>query len=410
MKSDKERKQDEAAVSKLLNDITTGGLRRKRGAADDLDVSDEEDAIARRREVKRREFARMRRELLKDEAVGKIAEDKKKQAFLKSIEDRDAAEDEDIAFGEVEQTEEDTQRQTRSAEETSSQTSISVIDDQPQRKRPLEPSTTDVINRHHRRTTNQIGTVQRKPSSLAEIREQVSFLIDEPNSQSGTHDPDSSEDDAQEPEAYFNLNRHLHPADEENEDPDEGLADFIVDDSRLIFKKPQLPTARAPATERSTKPNVVDRLSLLRQSSSTSSSTSISTSSHSHSGSKLAFFTSKSSADSPSSLFKVPALLRRATTNSSYNSDTGGNVSATGVTERGTVENEKEIIRKAQGGRRSAINYYAKGRVEEREKVREGRVAKSTKAKNLKSVGMGKGKGKGKAGFLGGLFGESSWG
>ena len=404
MKSDKERKQDEAAVSKLLKDITTGGLRRKRGAADDLDVSDEEDAIARRREIKRREFARMRRELLKDEAVGKIAEDKKKQAFLKSIEDRDAAEDEDIAFGEVEQTEEYTQPQTRSAKETTSQTNISAIDDQSQRKRPLEPSAADVMNRlapSHRRTTNQISSVQRKPSTLAEIREQVSFLIDEPNSQTGTPDPDSSEDDAQEPEAYVNLNRHLHPADEENEDPDEGLADFIVDDERPAFKKPHLPTARAPATERRTKPNVVDRLSLLRQSSSTSSSTS--TSSHTHTGSKLAFFTSKSSADNPSSLLKVPALLRRATTNSSFNSDTGSNVSATGATERGAVENEKEMIRKAQGGRRSAINYYAKGRVEEREKVREGRVAKSTKVKNLKSVGKGKG------GFLGGLFGKSSW-
>ncbi len=72
------------------------------------------------------------------------------------------------------------------------------------------------------------------------------------------------------------------------------------------------------------------------------------------------------------------------------------------------MENEKEMIRKAQGGRRSAINYYAKGRVEEREKVREGRVAKSVdKVRSLK--GGGKGNGKGKAGFLGGLFGESSW-
>ncbi len=410
MESDKERQQDEAAVSKLLKDITTGGLRRKRGAADDLDLSDEEDAIARRREVKRREFARMRRELLKDEAVGKIAEDKKKQAFLKSIEDRDAVEDEEIAFSEVKQTEEDMQSQTRSAEETTSQTDVTVVDDQMQRRRPLEPSTADVINRQaplHRRTSNKIGTVRRKPSTLAEIREHVSFLIDEPNSQQGTPDPDCSEDDDQGPEAYVNLNRHLRQADEENEDPDEGLADFIVDDERPAFKKPHLPAARPPATERRTKANVIDRLSLLRQSSSTSSSTT--TSSHTHTGSKLAFFTSRSSADNASSsLFKVPALLRRATTNSSFHSESRSTVSATGVTERGAVENEKEMIRKAQGGRRSAINYYAKGRVEEREKVREGRVAKSVdKVRNLK--GGGKGRGKGKAGFLGGLFGESSW-
>ncbi len=408
MESDKERKQDEAAVSKLLKDITTGGLRRKRGAADDLDVSDEEDAIARRREVKRREFARMRRELLKDEAVGKIAEDKKKQAFLESIEDRDAIEDEEIPFTEVEQTE-DMQSQTRSAEETTSQTDFPVVDDQLQRRRPLETSTADFINRRappHRPTSNKIGSVRRKPSTLAEIREHVSFLIDEANSQQGTPDLDGSEDDEQEAEAYVNLDRHLRQADEENEDPDEGLADFIVDDERPAFKKPQFPTARPQATERRTKANVVDRLSLLRQSASTSSATT--SSGHTHTGSKLAFFTSRSSADNPSSLFKVPALLRRATTNSSFHSESGSKASATCVTERGAVENEKEMIRRAQGGRRSAINYYAKGRVEEREKVREGRVAKSAdnKVKSLKGAGKERGK---KAGFLGGLFGESSW-
>jgi hypothetical protein len=49
----------------------------------------------------------MRRELLKDEAVGKIAEDEKKQAFLKSIEDCDKVEDEDLAFQEQETMEED---------------------------------------------------------------------------------------------------------------------------------------------------------------------------------------------------------------------------------------------------------------------------------------------------------------
>ena len=39
--ADRERKDVEAAVSKLLKDITTGALRRKRGANDDLDLSDE---------------------------------------------------------------------------------------------------------------------------------------------------------------------------------------------------------------------------------------------------------------------------------------------------------------------------------------------------------------------------------
>lgn len=379
-----------------MKDITTGALRRKRGAGEELDLSDEEDANTRRREVKRREFARMRRELLKDEAVGKIADDQKKQAFLKSIEDRDEAEDEDIGFNDEEQAKEDSQSQSQP--ETNTQTETFPTENRPIRKQPLEPSTADILNRPPptlRRMGVKSGTYGCRPSTLAEIREQVSFLIEEPDSQQGTPNHHSSDDEALEPEAYVNLDRHLRHADDENVDADEGLADFIVDDERPAFKKPQLPTERAPANERRTKANVVDRLSLLRQASSSSASSS-------HSGSKLAFFSVKAS-DTPSSLFKVSSLLRRTTTNSSFSSDSGASVSATGVTERGAAEQEKEMIRKAQGGKRSAINYYAKGRVEEREKVRQGRVMKSSAAR--KTVGKGK-----KGGFLGGLFGGAgSW-
>jgi mediator of replication checkpoint protein 1 len=387
----------------LLKDITTGALRRKRGAADDLDLSDEEDANARRREAKRREFARMRRELLKDEAVGKIAEDKKKQAFLKSIEDREEAEDEDEAFHEEEENG-DSQSQPQHADEMANQAEISTSENRLQRKRPLEPSAADITNRLPpalRRNGNKSSSVHRKPSNLAEIREHLSFLIEETDSQNRTPDTFSSDDEeGQEPEAYVNLNRHLHQADDEHEDGDEGLADFIVDDERPAFKKPELPTTRAPANERRTKPNVIDRLSLLRQS---SSSSSLTTSTSHAGGSKLAFFSSKSSSNLFT--FKVPSLLRRATTTSSVNSESGASrTSATGVTvtERGAVEHEKEMIRKAQGGKRSAINYYAKGRVEEREKerVRLGRVGKSKKTTAKR----------GKGGFLGGLFGTGgSW-
>ncbi len=358
----------------------------------------------------------MRRELLKDEAVGKIAEDKKKQAFLQSIEDREEAEDEDTAFPEEEEAEKDSQSQPVYAGNVSSQTERSMLSEGLQRRRPLEPSAADITNRPlpaQRRNSDKTSSVHRKPSNLAEIREHLSFLIEENDSQNKTVDTFSSDDEAQEPEAYVNLNRHLHQADDENEVGDEGLADFIVDDERPAFKKPELPTTRAPANERRTKPNVVDRLQLLRQSSSSSSSL---TANPSHNGgSKLAFF-SRSSADNPSS-FNPPSLLRRATTTSSLHStssSTSGrtSTSATGVTvtERGAVEHEKEMIRKAQGGRRSAINYYAKGRVEERERVRLGRVGKGGesvgKSMGKKTARRGKGTGKGKEGFLSGLFGR----
>ena len=69
----KERIADEKQVERLYRDITNGGLRRKRGADIDLfDSDDEEEAASRRRAVKQREFARMRKELLKDEKLGKL--------------------------------------------------------------------------------------------------------------------------------------------------------------------------------------------------------------------------------------------------------------------------------------------------------------------------------------------------
>ena len=204
-RSDKERKQDEAAVSKLLKDITTGALRRKRGAADDLDLSDEEDANTRRREAKRRDFARMRRELLKDEAVGKIAEDKKKQAFLKSIEDRKEAEDEDDdeAFREDEDID-DSQSQPQNAGDTTGRAENSTSDRALHQKRPLEPSAADVTNRllpaqRWAVTGQKSSSVHRKPSNLAEIREHLSFLIEETDSQNQSPATLSSDDEAQEP-------------------------------------------------------------------------------------------------------------------------------------------------------------------------------------------------------------------
>lgn len=347
----------------------------------------------------------MRRELLKDEAVGKIAEDKKKQAFLKSIEDREELEDDDTLFCEEEDTE-DSQSQPPGAEITD-QGEDSTSNYQLSRKRPLEPSPADITNRPPpalRRTGNKDSSVSRKPSNLAEIREQLSLLIEETDFENNTGDILSSDDEAQEPSAYVDLDRHLHPADDEsqNEDADEGLADFIVDDERPSFKKPQPAIPRAPATERRTKANVIDRLHLLRQSSSASSRPITS-------GSKLAFFSNNRTSSSTSS-FNVPTLLRRATSNSSFNSRSTSAASATGVTERGAVEQEKEMVRRAQGGKRSAINYYAKGRVEERERVRQDRVAGNMGCGKGMGKGAAKGKAKGKGGFLGEMFGRGgSW-
>ena len=406
--ADRERKNDEAAVSKLLKDITTGALRRKRGANDDLDLSDEEDAVARRREAKRREFAKMRRELLKDEAVGKIAEDKKKEAFLKSIEDREAVSDDDD-FDQPETPLDESQSQSQQPAQAEAKETQDA-DARDKQKRPLEPSSDSQLNRlpsSLRRTPHN-----QKPATLAEIRESVSFLIEEPDSHANTVDLGLS-DSEDEPEAYVDLDRHFKTAEaDENAalDDEEGdLDDFIVDDDGLardaksdsqdsIFKKPSLPsqTSRPNFTDRRTRPNVVNRLSLLRQSSSTSSNSS---------STKLAFY-STTTANTSSTNFKVPSLLRRATSNSSVSSlsSSSENVSATGVTsrtERGHVSEEKEFIRKGTGGRRNAVNYRPTVK-EERMSARAG-VQKAQMKKSAKGAAD-------KGGFLGGLFRGDSWG
>lgn len=403
--ADRERERDEKEVSKLLKDITTGALRRKRGVGDDLDLSDEEDAAARRREAKRREFARMRRELLKDEAVGKIAEDKRKEAFLRSIEDREAGEDDDDLDEAEESAESQSQSQNQGAETV---TIDSQSDSRLKRsgQHPLNVTSDSKLNSITTSSRRSNPQLNRKPATLAEIRESVSFLVEEPDSQAAMVDLGLS-DSEDEPEAYVNLDRHFKEAEaDENamDEEEEDLGDFIVDDDSHhqteqddgVFKKPKLPVQeRAPFTQRRTKNvDVVDRLSLLRQASSSASSTGSNTST----STKMAFFSSKTSGG----LSGVPSLLRRATTNSSLGSMSGREtVSATGVvtnrTERGSVSEEKEFVRKGNGGRRNAVNYQG-----ERKTLREEKM--SARAGIIKTSKPKKGQG-----FLGGLFRGDSW-
>jgi mediator of replication checkpoint protein 1 len=72
--ADKERADDEKRIDKLYKDVTTGMLRRKRGADLD-DLSDSDDEAEERRRRKQREFAKMRKALLEDENIGKIGKD-----------------------------------------------------------------------------------------------------------------------------------------------------------------------------------------------------------------------------------------------------------------------------------------------------------------------------------------------
>ncbi|MCJ1398712.1 hypothetical protein MMC11_001913 [Xylographa trunciseda] len=301
--ADKERASDAKAVEKLFKDINNGGLRRKRGT--EFDLSDSDDDIEARRRIKRREFAKMRKALLENENVGKIAEDPKKLAFLRAIEDRE--DDEDVGF--LEQAEESSQVVLESQENIDPQAKNSLSEPlNLKRKRPLQESVSDSANRPPPQARRVLKI--KKPSTLAEIRESVSFLIEEPQGAADISRSDSSE---------------------EEEDGGEGGTENVQPPGREPF-----------ANRRRTAAPVIDRLSLKRAESAASSSTTT----------RLAF--QDPNAVSASG-FKVPSLLRRATTQVT---DTHGITTA--VTERAAGGGEKGDFVRRGGTKRSSINYHAR--------------------------------------------------
>ncbi|KAL9002050.1 MAG: hypothetical protein Q9188_005007, partial [Gyalolechia gomerana] len=284
--ADKERASDEKAVDKLFKDINNGMLRRKRGA--EFDLSDSEDDAEARRRRKRKEFAKMRKALLENENVGKIAEDPKKMAFLRAIEDRE--DDEDLDF--LEQVEESSQQVIDiNSQETPDPQSQSHTESSDtalgKRRRPLAESAPDAINRPPAVARRTAATS--KPSSLAEIRASVSFLIEEPDA-APTAPPFSS------PMASDN------EGDENNEI--ELLQISTTKNTTKDTNNNNNPFTTHP--RRTTNP-VIDRLSLKRNSTSSTSSTS----------NNLFFQSPSTTTNFTSSNFTAPSLLRRATTSSS---------------------------------------------------------------------------------------------
>ncbi len=308
LSSDKERATDEKAVEKLFKDINNGLLRRKRGA--EFDLSDSEDDAEARQRAKRREFAKMRKALLENENVGKIAEDPKKLAFLRAIEDRD--DDENLTF--LEMPEDSSQQQLPDTQEMlNSQIDPLLPDSQPgKRKRPLQETTANRPPPAARRTR----TAQ-KPSTLAEIRESVSFLIEDPEALS------------------------LHPLDSSDIDED-------------VSNPPTTTDPFAPHPRRNTAP-IIDRISLKRASSSTSSATTTT---------RLAF-----QAPTTTPTFAVPSLLRRATSTHT-SEDKHGISTATATTERAADGGEKGAVVRRGGGKKSSVVGFA--REVERRRVVEG--------------------------------------
>jgi len=309
-----------------MRDITTGALRRRRGGADDdLDLDDSDDERLARRREKQREFAKMRRALLADDKIGELAENPKKAAFFKAIEDRDAEDDIELDF--LEETDGGSQGESQ---DVASQGPADSAQDSKKRKRPLEPTAEDATNRpppNLRRTP--ASAMSKKPATLAEIRETLSFLTETPEYDS-FHEDASVEDDEAEAEGDSNISG-----------AEEAYSDDGASQSRDGFAVPTNP--------RRTRGPVVDRLALLRQASSNSASTS----SGSANG-KMAFHSGGNS-DGPIG-FRPPPLLRRVAEGST--SSKSSTSSANRVTKPG-----------ASGPKRGgAVNSYTAAREHEREK------------------------------------------
>ena len=344
-------------------------MRRKRGAGadfDDLDDSDD-DAEARQRR-KRREFARMRKALLDgDSNVIKIAEDPRKLAFLKAIEDRDD-------FGEDTGFLDSTPKEDGEEEEIQDMVPDSQAENKPptmalKRKR-AEPRGEQMLPpaKKSNSSTNAIAnrrthaSIARKPATLAEIRASVSFLIEEPHGLNESVGP-----------SIFDASSDI-----EMEDTGAGDTEDVLPGAEPPQSIPQHKNPRRTGP-RTTTPAFIDRLSLKRQESSKETSTS---------DGRLAFVDPRSASNA---IFKAPSLLRKATSSfSAFSGQDEHGISTNTNARKAAVEAEvKGRGVSGAGSKKSSVNWYA--REAERKKALEKKIGKnkgaSSRASSVKKGG-----------------------
>lgn len=372
----RQRVAEEEATKKLYKDITTGGLRRRQREAWDLD-EDEDDYIARRRQMRLREETRKRKLLLQDENVKDWAEKGKhtkgKDAFLKAIADDDEREAEDAIDLDEEEGADD-----------STQQSQPEVDGVPLQeiggnKRPAEEDATASQERPpaKQRRTKEVDAAFSRPTSIGQVRESLSFLLDEPAQVAvgpSVLEDDSDleiEDETVESGADLNDDGSDDVAAEEARQNDGGFAPNpkSMEDKAMMPPPPRLP---GHLRRTAAKPAVVDRLSLKR-----ASSGSTSTDGHS------AWSSGGSSAGS-----KAPSLLRRATTSLSSAGANDRGVTTGGGNDRGVTigggarvgANKKSSLayQARAEERRTIVEASARRRAENTAKIAELRRANSS--------------------------------
>ena len=342
--AERQRLRDEAETSKLYKDLTTGMLRRKMGAnAFDLD-EDEDELAVRRRQKRQREEARKRKALLRDENVATLAEGRQnrgKDAFLKAIADDDGDEEVvNLSDGEDESAPA-TQDESRLSQ--SQRPEAGPLRETSGNKRRLAEHEEATEDRPAKQRKTQVSAFKR-PTSLLDIKESVSYLLDEPNTgaafgPSALELSSDSENDEHEQEMPNGSDNDDEFAAEEARQNDGGFAPNPIN-----FAAKSMPPPRLPASQRRTpaKPAVVDRLSLKRGSSTSDSALG-----------RTAWAVGPTTGG-----FKVPSLLRRATTNSGGANDRGVTTS--------NLSRENSGV-KMGGSKKSSLAYQA--RAEERRAI-----------------------------------------
>lgn len=322
-------------------------LRRKRGA--DYDLSDSDDGGEARRRMKRRQFAKLQKMLFSDERVSKVAENPRNQAFLRTIEDVGSDEEMDFLFEPAARNNEESQLSTSTGgggvaavfQENDAQKT--VPDSQPL----ADAEAGNKVPVAARRTKNG-----RKPANIGEIRETLSNLLDEPSGNTVISATDFGSD-----------------GESESEDGN---------DSESSNKENSNPRRRGGP--------VVDRISLKRQGSSNMSASST--------GGRMAFAAPSANANGG---FRVPALLRKATTNSLMSSGSSNGSGGNNGGSAGGFGEEAKI--KKNAGKRSGISYLAR-ETDRRAKLDE--AEKRREAKKFKAV-------EGRSRVVGGLFGAGKF-
>lgn len=324
-------------------------LRRKRGAGE-FDLDDEDDGGEARRRMKRRQFAKMQKALFADERISKVAENPRNQAFMRTIEDIGSDEEMDFLY---EPAPDDNKDSQEGSQDNQAPKSASVVPDS-------QPVAAGNMNAPARRApaADRRPKTGKKPSDIGEIRETLSNLLDEPSGNSiisATDFGSDSEDDGGDEEDGESSNK-------ENTKPRRGRTQHAG--------------------------QVVDRISLKRQGSSNVSTTS--------NGGRMAFAAPNSS----SAGFKVPALLRRATTNSlisTGSSASGKGAAASNGGSAGGFGDDAKI--KSKAGKKSGISYLA------RENDRRKAIDEAEKRREQKKFRAVEGRSK----VVGGLFGAGKF-